>query len=85
MISCDEASDKIKAHLLQAIKTRPKDVARKTYWIYIEEENVYIFEEKHVLAMRPSISLAKNIKRKEPVFALINREVIEGMTSQFYK
>ena len=84
VISYDEASDTIKAHLLQAIKTRAKDDTGKTYWIYSEEENVDTFEEKHVLAMRPSINLAKNIKRRDPVFALMNREVIEGMTSQFY-
>ena len=84
MISYDKASDTIKAHLLQAIKTRAKDDTGKTYWIYSEEENVDTFEEKHVLAMRPSINLAKNIKQRDPVFALMNREVIEGMTSQFY-
>ena len=83
MISCDEASDTIKAYLLQAIKTKAKDDAGKTYWIYSEEENVYTFEEKQVLAMRPSINLAKNITQKDPVFALMNCEVIKGMTSQF--
>ena len=40
VIFYDEASDIIKAHLLQAIKTRAKDDTRKTYWIYSEEENV---------------------------------------------
>lgn len=84
VISFDEASNTIKAHQLQPIKTRAKDDAGKTYWIYSEEENVDVFEEKHILALRPSISLAKNIKRKDPVFALLNREVIEGMTTQFY-
>ena len=52
--------------------------------IYSEEENVDPFEEKHVLAMRPPIILAKNIKQRDPVFALFNCEVINGMTSQFY-
>ena len=84
MIFCGEASDTIKAHLLQAIRIRAKDDAGKIYWIYSEKENVYTFEEKHVLAMRLTISLVKNIKRREPVFAFINCEVIEGMTSQFY-
>ena len=84
VISYDENSNTIKADLLQAIKTRAKDDTGKTYWIYSEEENVDTFEEKHVVAMRPSINLAKNIKRRDPVFALMNREVIEGMTSQFY-
>ena len=57
---------------------------QEKHWIYSEEENVDAFEEKHVLAMRPLINLAKNIEQKDPVFALINREVIKGMTSQFY-
>ena len=72
VISYDEASETIKAHLLQAIKTQAKDDTGNTYWIYSEEENVAIFEEKHILAMRPSINLAKNIKRRDPVIALMN-------------
>ena len=52
MISCEKASDTIKAHL-------HLHDAGKTFWIYNEEENIDTFEEKHVLAMRPSISLAK--------------------------
>ena len=54
------------------------------HWIYSEEEIIDAFEEKHVLAMRPPINLAKNIKQRDPVFALINHEVIKGMSSQFY-
>ena len=54
-------------------------ILEKTY--YSEEANVDTFEEKHILAMRPSINLAKNIKQRDPVFALINHEVIEGMSS----
>ena len=34
--------------------------------------------------MRPSVSLAKNIKKKEPVFALLNREIIESITATRY-
>ena len=64
VISYDENSNTIKAHLLQAIKTRAKDDTGKTYWIYSEEENVDTFEEKNVLAMRPFINLAKNIKKR---------------------
>ena len=59
-------------------------MTQEKHWIYSEKENVDAFEEKHVLAMRPSINLAKNIKQRDPVFALINHEVIKGMTSQFY-
>ena len=43
VISYDENSNTIKAHLLQAIKTRAKDDTGKTYWIYSEEENVDTF------------------------------------------
>ena len=57
---------------------------QKKHWIYSEEENFNAFEEKHFLAIRPPINLAKNIKKKDPVFALMNCEVIKGMTSQFY-
>ena len=85
VISFDEASNIIKVHLLEPIKTRAKDDTGKTYWIYSEDENVDLFEEKHILSVRPSISLAKNIKRKDPVFALMNREVIEGITALLYQ
>ena len=64
-------------------RLEPRMIQEK-HWIYSEKENVDAFEEKHVLAMRPSINLAKNIKWRDPVFALMNCEVIEGMTSQFY-
>ena len=37
---------------------------------------LYKFEEKHVLAMRRSINLAKNIKQRNTGFALMKREVI---------
>ena len=55
---------------------------QEKHWIYSEEKNIDAFEEKHVLAMRPSINLAKNIKQRDPVFALMKYEVIKGMTSQ---
>ena len=37
---------------------------------------------KHVLEIRPSVTLAKNVKRKELVFALLNREIIDAMWGQ---
>ena len=40
------------------------------------------FERKHILEIRPSVTLAKNVKRKELVFALLNREIIEAMWGQ---
>ena len=40
------------------------------------------FERKHILEIRPLVTLAKNVKRKDLVFALLNREVIESMWRQ---
>ena len=45
VISYDENSNTIKAHLLQAIKTRAKDDTRKTYWINSKEENIDTFKK----------------------------------------
>ena len=78
----DEQSNTIKAHQLEPIKTLAKDDAGKTYWIYSEEESYEHFEEKHILAIRPIVLLAKNIKRKDPVFALMNCEIIDGISAQ---
>ena len=44
----------------------------KTYWIYPDEEEVNFFEWKNVLETRPSVVVAKNIKRKDLVLALLN-------------
>ena len=67
---------------LATLKTRAKDDQGKTYWIYPNEENVDDFERKHILEIRPSVTLAKNVKRKDLVFAPLNREVIEAMWGQ---
>ena len=83
-IAYDEKPNSIKAHQLELIKTRAKDDAGKTCWIYSKEERVEHFEEKHILTVRPSVSLAKNIKHKDPVFALMNREIIDGVTAQMF-
>ena len=40
------------------------------------------FERNHILEIRPSVTLAKNVKRKDLVFALLNREIIEAMWGQ---
>ena len=63
---------------LSTLKTRAKDYQGKTYWIYPSEEVIDDFERKHVLEIRPSVMLAKNV-RKNLVFALLNRETIEAM------
>ena len=43
-----------------------------------------IVKKNSILDIHPSVSLAKNIKRKEPVFALLNREIIESITATLY-
>ena len=83
VISFDTASNTIIAHQLEPIKTRAKDDHGKTYWIYSTEEKE-AYKKKHILTVRPSIILAKNIKRKDPVFALMNREVIEGISASLF-
>ena len=67
---------------LITLKTCAKGDVEKTYWIYPTEKVVDHFEKKHVLEIRPSVTLAKNIKRKDLVFALLNREVIEALWGQ---
>ena len=84
MLSFDETSNSIKAQQLNPLKTRAKDDVGKTYWVYSDEENVDTYKEKHILSVRPSLTLAKNIKRKEPVFALLNCEFIEAFSSDLY-
>ena len=65
--------------------TRAKDDKGSSYWIYNSEENIETYEDKNVLQVQPSIILAKNIKRRDPVFALLNREVIEAIASPLFK
>ena len=78
VVSFDNISNTIKAHQLDSISTRAKDDTGRRYWVYSAEKDVETYEEKNILQVRPSITLAKNIKRKDPVFALLNREVIEA-------
>ena len=61
------------------MKTRAKDDKGKTYWLYPNDEAPDEFERKHALEIRPSVVVAKNVKKKDLVFALLNREVIEAM------
>ena len=65
--------------------TQAKDDKGNSYWIYNSEENIETYEDKNVLQVQPSIILAKNIKRRDPVFALLNREVIEAIASPLFK
>ena len=58
----NETNDSVKIQLLEPIKTLAKDDVGKTYWIYPSDENMNSYEEKNILGIRPSVSLAKNIK-----------------------
>ena len=69
---------------LEPLKTRAKVDQGRTYWIYFTDEGSDFYKRKHVLDLRPSVTLAKNIKRKDPVFALLNREIIEALTQPLY-
>ena len=82
--SYNDEQDAILAQLLTSLNTRAKDDKGKTYWIYPSEEKLDLYKRKNILDIRPSISLAKNIKRRDPVFALCNREVIEALSIQLF-
>ena len=82
MQSYDPQQDSICVQALATLKTRAKDDQGKTYWIYPNEEIVDDFERKHILEIRPLVTLAKNVKRKDLVFALLNCEIIEVMWGQ---
>ena len=80
--SYNQQQDSICVQALTTLKTRAKDDQGKTYWIYPNDEVFDDFERKHILEIRPSVTLAKNVKRKDLVFALLNREIIEAMWRQ---
>ena len=80
--SYNQQQDSICVQALTTLKTRAKDDQGKTYWIYPNDEVLDDFERKHILEIRPLVTLAKNVKRKDLVFALLNREIIEAMWRQ---
>ena len=84
VLSCQGGDEKISVQSLSPLKTRAKDDEGKTYWIYPAEDYVDDYEKKHVLEIRPSVSLAKNIKRKDLVFALLNREIIKALAQKLF-
>ena len=85
VIFFDTASNTIIAHQLEPIKTQAKDNHGKTYWIYSLEEKEEAYKKKDILTVRPSVILANNIKRKDPVFALMKHKVIEGISASLFK
>ena len=82
MQSYNQQHDHISVQALSTLKTKAKDDKGKTYWIYPNEDIKDDLERKHGLGIRPSVVLAKNVKRKDLVFALLNREVIEAMWTE---
>ena len=77
-------ADEIEVQLLDPLKTRAKDNQGKTYWIYSANDQSDVYTRNHVLDLLPSVTLAKNIKRKDPVFALLNREMVESVSQSLY-
>ena len=66
-------SDAIEVQCLETLKTRAKDDHRKTYWMFPFKDQHENYKQNKVLDLRPSVSLAKNVKRKDPVYVLMNR------------
>ena len=75
----NQQQDSICVQAHATLKTRAKDDQGKTYWIYPNDEVLDDFERRHILEIRPLVTLAKNVKRKDLVFALLNCEIIEAM------
>ena len=67
---------------LATLTTKAKDDQGKTNWISLIDEVLDDFENKHILEIRPSVTLTKNVKRKDLVFAFLNCEIIEAMWGQ---
>ena len=82
MQSYNQQHNHISVQALSTLKTKANDDKGTTYWIYPNEEVTDDLERKHVLGIRPSVVLTKNVKRKDLVFALLNREVIEAMWTE---
>ena len=81
--SYDEDGDVVCVQSLASLKTRAKNDMGKIYWIYPDEE-VNFFKRKNVLETRPSVVVAKNIKRKDLVLALLNREIIDAIVGESF-
>ena len=62
--SYNQQDDSVSVQALSTQKTRAKNDQGKTYWIYPTEEVTDDFERKHVLEIRPSVTLVKNVKRR---------------------
>ena len=80
--SYNQQQDSICVQALTALKTRATDDQGKTYKIYPNDEVLDDFERRHILEIRPLVTLAKNVKRKDLVFALLNCEIIQSMWRQ---
>ena len=65
-------NDTICVQVLTSLKTRAKDHRENTYQIYPDEGTVDDFQQKNLLDVRPSVIVAKNVKCKDLVLALLN-------------
>ena len=57
----------VHVQLLATLKTPAKDDKGKTYWVF-SDENTDNYKKGSIFGMRPSVSLAKNIKEKSQCF-----------------
>jgi hypothetical protein len=80
----DQDKDVVAVQSLAPLKTRAKDDQGKHIGYIQLRNNLKTKKKKHTLEIWPSVSLAKNIKRKDPVFQLLNREIVEAISAQFF-
>ena len=79
-----EEMKKFRSSLFLLWKQEQKMMRGKLTW-YTQLKIMWrIIKKKHVLEIRSSLSLAKNIKQKDLVFALLNREIIEALAQKLF-
>ena len=82
MQSYNQEENSILVQALSTLKTKAKDDKGKTYLLFSNEEVADDFKRKHNFEIKPSVIVAKNVKRKDLVIALLDREIIEALWGQ---
>ena len=54
------------------------------YRMYTSDDQNKIYRQKHILDLRPSVSLAMDIKLKNPVYVSLNDKIVEAISQPLY-
>ena len=72
MQSYSQEENSILVQALSTLKTKAKDDKGHTYLLFTNEEVANDFKRKHHFEIKPSVIVAKNVKRKDLVIALLD-------------